>query len=194
MIEYLNRFQVVLKKQIQDPQFKIILNTDWAANKENFRVKIRQHLAEVDSTYFTRLQWAQLYDLNQRPTSDVGHISISHCLAIGGYTFSSFVHGFDIEEISRISDPIIMRTSSKEERSKAAHIKMLWVAKEAAFKSLSNDNQPTVITQLHCLDWQETKDPNIWSYQVKSDKPVNFKHNIGFVISTPLLLLAVYFL
>jgi len=192
MTEYLDRFQSIIRNQIQDAQFKITLSADWSSSKADSRTKIRHHMADVDTAYFSRLQWAQLYDLNQRPMSDVGFLSISHCHLLGGYTFSSLQHGFDIEEIGRISDPIILRTSSDKERAHAPHIKMLWVAKEAAFKGLG-EFQPAVITDLNCFSWNQTDDPEIYSFQIESAKPINSKHNKGFVMSTPLLLFAVYF-
>lgn len=192
MQEYLNRFQTIIRNQIQDAQFKITLSADWSSSKTDSRTKIRHYMADEDTAYFSRLQWAQLYDLNQRPMSDIGFLSISHCHLLGGYTFSSFQQGFDIEEISRISDPIILRTSSEKERSNAPHIKMLWVAKEAAFKGLG-EFQPPVVTDLNCVNWNETEDPEIYCFQIESRKPLNFQRNKGFVMSTPVLLFAVYF-
>lgn len=194
MTEYLERFQSVVQAQIKDPQFKLTFSADWSASKPDSRIKIRHHLADVDTSYFSRLQWAQLYDLNQRPTSDSGFISISHCHLIGGYCYSTFQSGFDVEELGRISDPIIHRTSSEQERVAAPHIKMLWVAKESAYKGL-RDFQPAVITDLTCLNWKASSDPDVWTFQIASGgKPIRFQHNTGFVMSTPLLLFAVYFL
>lgn len=193
MTEYLQRFQTVVQKHLKNSNFNLTLSAEWSSTQENHRVKIRTHMAEINSSYFSRLQWAQLYDLNQRPTSDQGFLSIAHCPLIGGYSFSSYQHGFDIEDIRRISDPILLRTSSPEERSKAPHMKMLWVAKESAFKGLG-PYQPQVITDLSCHEWQETNDPDIWSFQIKSARPVTFQHNQGFVMGTPMLLFSCYFI
>lgn len=192
MTEYLERFQTIVQSQIQDPRFKITVNAAWSSNQADSRVKIRHHMADVDTSYFNRLQWAQLYDLNQRPFSDMGFLSISHCHLLGGYSFSTFQHGFDVEEISRISDPIILRTSSEKERNLAPQIKMLWVAKEAAFKGM-RESQPAVITDLNCILWEPTADPSIYSFQISTAKPITFQRNKGFVMNTPFLLFAVYF-
>jgi hypothetical protein len=192
MTEYLERFQTIVQSQIQDPRFKITVNATWSSNEADSRVKIRHHMADVDTSYFNRFQWAQLYDLNQRPVSDMGFLSISHCHLLGGYSFSTFQHGFDVEEISRISDPIILRTSSEKERTSAPQIKMLWVAKEAAFKGM-RESQPAVITDLNCIQWEPTADPSIYSFQISTAKPITFQRNKGFVMNTPFLLFAVYF-
>ena len=122
----------------------------------------------------------------------MGFISISHCHLIGGYSFSTFQNGFDVEEVSRISDPIILRTTSEKERAAVPHIKMLWVAKEAAFKGLGK-SQPSVITDLSCINWTPTEDPEIYSFQIASAKPIEFQRNQGFIMSSPLLLFGVYF-
>lgn len=193
MTEDIERFQTFIRKQIQDPQFKITLNSAWSSSQADFRVKIRHHMADVDTSYFNRLQWAQLYDLNQRPSSDLGFISISHCHLVGGYSFSTFQNGFDIEETNRISDPIILRTSSDKERSEAPYIKLLWVAKEAAYKGMG-ESQPAVITDLSCNNWQTSEeDADIYSFQIHTGRPIAFQHNKGFVMKTSFLLISVYF-
>lgn len=192
MQEYLDRFQAVIQKEIKDPEFKFSLSTDWSSEKPDHRVKIREHLADVDSAYFSKLQWAQLYDLNQRPEPIQGSVSISHCHLIGGYSYSSLGCGFDVEDVRRISDPVIMRTSSEEEISKSPHIKMLWVSKEAAFKALS-ETPKLLVTDLFCHSWIESEDPLIWLFQIRSKKEVPREYNKGFVMSTPLLLMSVYF-
>lgn len=192
MTEYLDRFQTFVRSQIQDPHFKITLNPAWSSSQAESRIKIRHHMADVDTSYFNRLQWAQLYDLNQRPASDMGFLSISHCHLMGGYSFSTFQNGFDIEEANRISDPIILRTSSDKERASAPHIKMLWVAKESAYKGMG-DSQPAVITDLNCINWQASEDPAIYSFQITTAKPIAFQRNQGFVMNTPFLLFSVYF-
>lgn len=192
MLDYLSRFQSVVQNHIQDSHFKITLNSAWSSSQAESRIKIRHHMADVDTSYFNRLQWAQLYDLNQRPTSDQGFLSISHCHLLGGYSFSSFQHGFDIEEISRISDPIIIRTTSEKERSTTPYLKLLWVAKESAYKGMG-ENQPNVITELTCSNWESTGDKDIYSFQISSTKPANHKRNLGFVMNASSVLLSVYF-
>jgi hypothetical protein len=192
MTEYLNELTTVVQSQIPGADLKLCLSTEWAAEKPNYRVKIREHMADVNTQHFSRLQWAQLYDLNQRPRGLNCFVSISHCHSIGGYSISTFPHGFDIEDLNRISDPIIIRTSTDEERSRTPHIKLLWSAKEAAFKALSEAANLN-ITDLICQDWQSTANPNIWSYGIRTGKSVTLNRNLGFVMSTPLLLMAAYF-
>ena len=193
-MDSLDSFIEFIRDQIEDETFSLKINSDWGSDKTNYRVLIRHHLAEVDSSYFSRLQNAQLYDLNQRPQAIDGFISIAHCKNAGGFAYCRHPLGFDIEEVSRISDPILTRTSTETERLHAPHMKFLWVAKEAAFKALSDSaTESILITDLICKNWLQTTDLQIWSYQVHSEKKLNINQNIGYVFSTPTLLLAIYF-
>ena len=177
---------------MKDPQFDITLNPGWGSETENYRLKIREHLATVDSSLFTREQAIQLYDLNHRPQAKEGFVSISHCKSAGGFSYSKLRHGFDVEEIRRISDPVILRTSSDAERAKTPHLKFLWVAKEAAYKALSQ-SQDLLITDMVCTDWKQLSDFAVWTYKIRSPKVIQTQLNLGFVFSTPTLFLAIYF-
>lgn len=184
-------FVAFIRDQMGDENFDIKLNPEWNSQQKNYRENIRQHLATIDSSYFTRQQLAQLYDLQKRPEAAEGYISISHCQSIGGYSFSTFKHGFDTEELKRISDPILLRTSTDDERAKAPHIKFLWVAKEATYKALSESGN--LITDLVCKNWVNTADLDIWSFQIQANKAIQSEHNIGYVFSSTDLLFSIYF-
>ena len=190
-MNFIDPFVEFIKDQIDDPTFAVKIKPEWGSEKPDYRMKIREFLANVDSSYFNREQLAQHYNLNQRPQAAEGFISISHCTQAGGYSFSQKACGFDLEDVMRISDPIIRRTSTDDERAKAPHLKFLWVAKEAAYKALSDDG--LLITDLLCKNWLQTTGLDIWSYQMRSEKKINTEQNIGYVFSTPTLLLAIYF-
>ncbi len=185
-----------IQKQIEDENFKIQLSADWASIHEKYRIKIREHLGDHESGLFSRQQWAELYNLHQRPQTKVGSISISHCQRIGGYAYSKFKMGFDVEEVAKISDAVITRTSSQEERARAPHLKFLWVAKEAAFKALHSETEDVntlILTDLICKNWLQTSDLQIWSYQINSAKKINTTQNIGYVFSVEDLIMSVFF-
>jgi phosphopantetheinyl transferase (holo-ACP synthase) len=196
MNSQIETFTSFIKEQLEDDDLHIFVKPEWSSENANHRIKIREHLAKVDSSYFTRQQLAELYDLNQRPRAAEGFVSISHCPRAGGYSFSKYKHGFDIEDIRRITDPIILRTSTEDEQKTVPHLKFLWVAKEAAFKALSDSvsqEQKLVVTDLICKNWLQTTALDIWSFQIKSEKNFSFEQNIGFVFSSPELLFAIYF-
>lgn len=84
--------------------------------------------------------------------------SISHCPLASGYAIASSPHigavGFDLEELHRISRPIVERVSTPEELQAAPDFRALWVAKEAAFKALNRKGKMTVMTEARILDWK----------------------------------------
>ena len=192
MTDLFDPFIQVVRSEIKDPTFTIQCNPAWGSESVYHRIQIREHLGTIDSHYFSREQQIQLYDLNQRPQAAEGFVSISHCQKMGGYSYSKFPHGFDVEEIKRISDPIIVRTTTEQERSQAPHSKLIWVAKEAAYKALS-DTQPLIITDLVCTTWNCVSELRVWSYKINSSKSVQSGRNLGFVFSTPTLFAAVFF-
>jgi phosphopantetheinyl transferase (holo-ACP synthase) len=184
-----------INEQIENCELQIVIKPEWSSEKENYRLNIRQHLATVDSSFFNRQQLAELFDLNKRPRPVVGSISISHSSIAGGFSYSTYSHGFDIESVKRITDPIIIRTSSEDERSKTPHLKFLWVAKEAAYKALADHMQSgsLILTDLICKNWLQTSNMNIWSFQIGSEKKINTLQNIGYVFSTHNLLISIFF-
>ncbi len=81
--------------------------------------------------------------------------SKSHCPTAGGIVISQQPCGIDIELTPRLEDRLIQRVSNDSEIEQSPNIKRLWSAKEAAFKSLKNINQPKVISEIHCHSWKK---------------------------------------
>ncbi len=83
--------------------------------------------------------------------------SVSHCRAAGGFvSFTKDQHcGFDIEEIDRVSDHVVKRICREEsEFTSAPGAALLWSAKEAAYKSLRDLQQPPAISAVLIYDWK----------------------------------------
>ena len=182
-----------IRNQIQDLEFNFDLSKKFKSTSDYYRENIRTHLITEYSSHFNRTQLANLSDLNIIPEASVGYFSISHCQSVGGFSFSNLIHGFDAEVISRISNPIITRTSSEAERSEAADIKFLWVAKEAAFKAYGRTHSQLILTDFICENWQSHSETGIYSFRIKSEKTLDSKINKGFLFSEEDVLLAVYF-
>lgn len=86
--------------------------------------------------------------------------SISHCHSLGGFAFIQFDSsrivqiGFDLEESSRVSEPVARRICKTiQEYDRAPSCSSLWTAKEAAFKSLKGPRQPQTLSQLELGTW-----------------------------------------
>ncbi len=182
-----------IRNQIQDFDFKLDLNSEFGSSQAQYREKIRDLLGSKYSSHFNRVQLAALSDLNVIPLASLGFFSISHCQSVGGFSYSSFAHGCDAEQIVRISNPVIMRISSDSERSAAPDIKFLWVAKEAAFKAHSHLHKNLVLTDLQCEGWRSHSETGVHSFRMTSEKTLETKFNQGFLFSEVDVLIAVYF-
>jgi hypothetical protein len=170
-----------------DENFRLVLNSDWSSTFSDYRLRIRRALEEKMTQHFTREQLVLLNDLNWLPESNSGYFSISHCKSMGGFTFSTYRHGFDVEELSRISVSTLVRTSSDFERSTCPRTEFLWVAKEAGVKALSGAHgyerpeQQLVVTHLRTYDWNSHFENKIFSFRMKSEKALEFNLNKGFI-------------
>ncbi len=182
-----------------DPELRLVLNPEWNSKNPEHRLTIRRCMEEKFTSHFSREQLAWLNDLNWLPEARNGYFSISHSTRMGGFSYSQFVHGFDIEEMRRISHEIIKRTSTAEEQKQALRLEFLWVAKEAGFKALSpgfsgqNRNSTLVITDLIIGSWQSHFENKVFSFSLTSEKKIASDLNKGFVFAEGEQLFAVYF-
>ena len=166
-----------------DDNLRLILDTKWNSKTLSYRKDIRSFLETQYSFHFSRQQLAQLNDLNWLPEAKDGYISISHCKSLGGFVFSKFKIGFDVEDIDRISLDILKRTSLETELSECPRSEFLWVAKESGFKALSSSYPDTVMTDLICHNWQSHFENQIFSFRLKSEKTLDLGLNKGFIFS-----------
>lgn len=185
--------KILFIQNTADEKFRLILNEDWGSNHDNYRQKIRSFLSERMSMHFSREQLVQLSDLNRRPQGSDRQFSISHCLSLGGFAVSQYKVGFDVEVNSRISTEILKRVSTEQELQEAPQTEYLWVAKEAAFKALSNEVEPLVISDLICSEWQSYFENQIFGFRIKSKKTLDLNHNKGFIFSEGPCLIGLFF-
>lgn len=184
-----------------DKKLRLILDTRWSSKSPIYRQDIRSCLSTQFSAHFSREQLAQLHDLNWLPIASDGYISISHCQLLGGFVFSQFKNGFDVEETARISVDILKRTSSEAERDECSNAKVpiefLWVAKESGFKALSSAPSSTysdlLISDLVCTEWQSHFESQVFGFRLKSTKTLAFNLNKGFIFSDGPCLFSVFF-
>lgn len=175
-----------------DEKFRLILDKNWGSVNQNHRAGIRNCLATDFSNHFSRAQLAQLNDLTWLPKASDGSISISHCEQLGGFAYSKFKIGFDVEVISRISARILKRTAGENEIEACPVPEFLWVAKEAGYKALSDADPGLVISDLVCFDWHSHIENQVFSFRLKSEKTLDFGLNKGFIFSEGVCLFAVF--
>ena len=176
-----------------DEKMRMILDTRWSSKNPKHRQNIRNILSTDFSAHFSREQLAKLNDLHWLPEASDGFISISHCHLLGGFVFSRFKVGFDIEETKRISPKLLNRVCSQIEIKECPQTEFLWVAKEAAFKALSEAQLGLVITDLVCFDWQSYFENQVFGFRLKSEKTLDFRLNKGFIFSEGNCLFGFYF-
>lgn len=176
-----------------DQHFRLILNKKWGSENLEYRRLIRQFLSQNMSHHFSREQLVSLSDLNQRPKASDGTISISHCKSLGGFSFSKLTHGFDVEEMQRISQDILKRTCNEQELAEAPSPNYLWVAKEACFKAMSTSESNLVMNDFHCQEWQSHFENQIYSCRMNSKKALDFGLNKIFVFSEQDFLISFFF-
>lgn len=193
----------MLQKKIQfiqesiDSDFKLYLNTAWSSENSRHRTDIRAFMGSKFSTLFTREQSIKLLDLNWLPemAPECGFVSISHCKKIGGFSYSKYKHGFDVEQFSRVSKSVLERTCAPAELEMAPRPELLWGAKEAGFKSLSSSNQAQdlLITDLVCECWTSHFENQIFGYRLKTEKTLEFFINTGYIFLDQEFLYSFYF-
>ena len=186
-----------IEEKINDSDLKFVLSKNYSAMQSQHRQAIRNLLADDFTAHFSREQLANLANLNIIPTASEGYFSITHNQQLGGFSYSKYPHGFDAETISRISKPVIDRTSLQSERISAPDVKFLWVAKEAAFKALNvrdeNNINSLVVTDLICKEWKSHPETDVCSFRITSEKTLEQSMNLGFVFSEEDVLFAIYF-
>ena len=175
-----------------DEKFRLILDKNWGSANQNHRAEIRSCLTKDFSNHFSRAQLAQLNDLTWLPEASDGSISISHCKQLGGFAYSKFKAGFDVEDITRISSRVLKRTAGEEENAACPVPEFLWVAKEAGFKALSDSDPTLVISDLVCFEWHSHIENQVFSFRLKSQKTLAFGLNKGFIFSEGVCLFAVF--
>lgn len=193
-----------------DPRLRLILHREWGSAQGDYRPKIRQLLATKFAAHFSRTQLARLNDLNWIPEASDGFVSISHCRALGGFSFSAFPHGFDVEEAHRISRDVLRRTCSAEELAECGeNPEFLWVAKESGLKAhtppappspgvsvtgaVLSGESPLLITDLVCTDWQSHFENQVFSFRLKPARTLEFTRNCGFIFQHDGCLFSLYF-
>ena len=197
-----------------DANLQLILNGEWKSASENHRLNIRKAMQDKFSSNFSIQQLTELNNLNWLPECNLGYFSISHCKSIGGFSFSIFKHGFDVEEINRISVSVLKRTCCESEFTNSPRPEFLWVAKEASLKAHSNrhsykktkdtsrDTDLTdtdlahtdyVISDFITTNWLSVAEPKIFSFQILQKKNLEFKINKGYVFTENHNLFCIYF-
>jgi hypothetical protein len=181
------------------PTLEITLKKEWGSNQKNYRREIRNGLGGKLGEDFS--------DLEKWPTSKKTGISISHCPHLGGFALVTKpgAIGFDVEVEARVQEKIMARmAASPQEMSDSPSPAHLWVAKEAAYKSLGESVQPHVLSEIEIRDWTRatlsgsSSGPSkndtfaVWKFRAFCLKNSHLQSGQGVVFTQPPLIFALF--
>lgn len=152
------------------PDLKIDIRREWSSTRSSARQAIREAVSAELLAIGLREDASAVLDLTKIPRPKLARVSISHCPLAGGFALSRSAKalGLDLEDPLRVRDEVISRISAREEIERAPARKLLWVAKEAAFKALSG-TENGLISQNFVTDWREFLQGELWNFKVNGD-------------------------
>jgi hypothetical protein len=192
----ITEFLSTIREQLHLNLLELNLDSKFSSNQTQHRRLIREDILRNFQSQLSSEEISSIQDLDSFPKTEKIFFSISHNQELGGYSVAGLKHGFDIELKSRISAPIIQRVSTANELSIAPDIKLIWCAKEAAFKALSAF--VFTVSDFEVIDWspqnESQNETGLWTYRITSKKTLEQTHNIGFVFQDSTQIYSIYFL
>lgn len=164
-----------LLSKFSNLKITLIAKQEWGSDSENNRNLLKHH-AKTHQGEFT-------------------YSSISHCKNLGVLVFSNQPVGVDIEQNARVAFSTVQRIASTQETKELTQALLpasfLWCAKEAAYKSLKEFNQPAVISALSIENWRLGTD--LHSYKMNNlNDFVDSQMQIGWACQFEQWTLSVY--
>lgn len=153
--------------ELHIPDAELYLHPRFSSFEADHRILLREAIYENLSHAFSRESRSKVLLLDWIPTPESGFLSLVHCQGWGGYLYSSRPVGIDIEVAQRVVHEVIERIGTKEEVAASPDPRLLWVAKEACFKSLRGFRQPTTVTSLRMETWRRPQQPTNVAYYHK---------------------------
>lgn len=157
----LKNFESFLQAHFNNPFLQLDCRPEWSSLNENHREHIKARLNQPG----------------------VQSSSVSHCQNMGGFVAShkSVRLGLDAEENSRVTNDILSRMFAKNEIDSCPQPFALWAAKEALFKALKEEGQPSVLSDLPELEWSKVEtDFPIYKVLVKNLSEKIFSSLVGY--------------
>lgn len=123
----------------------------FGAQTPGYRDAIRAHLART-----LNLDDPDVRDLSTPPAPAAWSVSVSHTQDLGGWMALAKPAriGFDLELRARVREAVIRRMCGADEVRLVGDPALLWSAKEAMFKCVAVEAQPTSLSALTVTGWQ----------------------------------------
>ncbi|PWU16398.1 MAG: hypothetical protein C5B49_10555 [Bdellovibrio sp.] len=156
-----------LQRRLVNIHFEVETRAEWGSDRPHFREQLSQ------------------------ATGRFAEFSISHARGLGGFaaigteSWSMVPLGFDIEESVRLRPDLVARIAVKLDDARPAGLNMsfIWSAKEASFKALHGDDQPSVITGISLRQWHELE-KGVWEFHFYAGESL-YSSGFGVVWSEP---------
>lgn len=120
-------------RENQDPTLTLKVERKWSSIYTDNRLLLRKDL-------FKRFQHPSLLNLEEVPKNLDQNVSISHCPVYGGYVISDRPVGFDLEQLKRVSLPLVKRICDEKElellEDHQENRAIFWSTKESAYKAM----------------------------------------------------------
>ena len=131
----------------------IVISDKWGSIFQNNRFSIRQDILGLLNRLKIRCDRHLLMDVSLRPTIKKCSVSISHSKQLGGYILAlgnGVGVGFDIEQSNRVTKRAVERIgiSSCGSYIKNKFPDLIWAAKEASFKAMSNVGKKVLLKDI----------------------------------------------
>lgn len=158
--------------KLKDVQIEI--RSEWQAAGDHSRQTLRQAalaaIEQMSPGWQRPSNLSQIFSNLQQPPQAPGlTCSLAHCPLAGGFVFAieqNYQLGLDLEVIANVRAEVVARISQPHEVETAPSPALLWVAKEATFKSLLGPHQPQFLSAVQIVSWQQLGS-NIWRFRAE---------------------------
>ena len=143
------------------------------------RKQLRQELIKQIKNHKDFVKYKKNFDkdnflqIGEKPDCPFISFSISHCDHLGAFLFTfnwKTSIGFDVEQRQRITEKLVGRISSKKEIQQSPSPSLLWTAKEAGLKCLSNKKNPILLSECFISDWRKEPEKEICFFKCHSTR------------------------
>lgn len=150
-------------KSFLNNEFVIKFSEKYGSHNPDHRKNIREDILKNYTSRFMSSQREKFLDLKQRPEIPGAFLSISHTADVGAWIVGPRPVGIDIEQTARLTERLIRRVCRQSEILSAQENvetwKILWAAKESAYKALSHVSDIRVMSEIEIL-WPQKGDLN----------------------------------
>ena len=138
--------------------------------RNNLRQKLIKYIEAQKQVTFSKRHFYRnsLLQLGTKPKCPFASLSISHCPYLGAFVIvfdTKISIGLDMENIQRITKKCLYRIALKEEIVQSPSLALLWTAKEASFKCVSDQSQNLRLRECLISDWEKLHGKDIYFFK-----------------------------